>query len=347
MPSRRSFLKQGVGAAAAAAAATSPLNAVAQHGGESSRPNIIIFLADDLGYSDIGCFGSEISTPNLDALASHGLRLSQYYNNPRCCPSRASILTGCYNLRNGAMFNQQRPKAEVKKWPAYFQALGYEVVAIGKVAHYAQVTTYGFDHAAFYNYHQDVCVDKAVEWLAARKSPAARPLCLIVGTNFPHVPWPKQGMLTPDVQYDYPDTTFLLFFVFHGGIIAGVLYLTFGLKMRPYLQHLPRVIAWSFVYMGVAGAFDWLSGANYGLLRTKPPYPLLRRRSPRRQCCPRWTWCAWNSDTDYWSLPAASSSCRSRSSGYGARWPPNSASSCRPCAFRTTSSLSPTTTSSR
>ena len=68
-----------------------------------------------------------------------------------------------------------------------------------------------------------------------------------------------QGMLTPDVQYDFPDTTFLLFFVFHGGIIAGVLYLTFGLKMRPYLQHLPRVIAWSFVYMGVAGLFDWLA----------------------------------------------------------------------------------------
>ena len=47
------------------------------------------------------------------------------------------------------MFNQQRPKADVKKWPAYFQALGYEVVAIGKVAHYGQVTTYGFDYAAF------------------------------------------------------------------------------------------------------------------------------------------------------------------------------------------------------
>jgi len=89
-----------------------------------------------------------------------------------------------------------------------------------------------------------------------------------------------QGMLTPDVQYDYPDTTFLLFFVFHGGIIGGVLYLTFGLKMRPYLQHLPRVIGWSFVYMGVAGLFDWLSGANYGLLRTKPPYPTILDAMP-------------------------------------------------------------------
>ncbi len=93
-----------------------------------------------------------------------------------------------------------------------------------------------------------------------------------------------QGMLTPDVQYDYPDTQFLLFFVFHGGIIAGVLYLTFGLKMRPYLQHLPRVIAWSFVYMGVAGLFDWLAGANYGLLRTKPPYPTIL------DAMPPWPW---------------------------------------------------------
>ena len=60
----------------------------------SSRPNIILILADDMGYSDIGCFGSEISTPNLDALASGGVRFSQFYNYARCCPTRAAILTG-------------------------------------------------------------------------------------------------------------------------------------------------------------------------------------------------------------------------------------------------------------
>ena len=60
----------------------------------SGRPNIIVILVDDMGYSDIGCFGSEIRTPNLDSLASGGLRFSQMYNSARCCPSRAALLTG-------------------------------------------------------------------------------------------------------------------------------------------------------------------------------------------------------------------------------------------------------------
>ena len=58
------------------------------------RPNIIVILVDDMGYSDIGCFGSEIRTPNLDSLAAGGLRFSQMYNSARCCPSRAALLTG-------------------------------------------------------------------------------------------------------------------------------------------------------------------------------------------------------------------------------------------------------------
>ena len=60
----------------------------------SSRPNIILILADDLGFSDVGCFGSEIRTPNIDRLAADGLRFTQMYNSARCCPSRAALLTG-------------------------------------------------------------------------------------------------------------------------------------------------------------------------------------------------------------------------------------------------------------
>jgi arylsulfatase A-like enzyme len=67
------------------------------------RPNIIIILADDLGYSDVGCFGSEIRTPNIDSLAydTCGIRFSQMYNCARCCPSRASLLTGMYPHQAG------------------------------------------------------------------------------------------------------------------------------------------------------------------------------------------------------------------------------------------------------
>jgi len=62
----------------------------------AAQPNILFILADDLGYSDLGCYGSEIATPNLDALASNGLRFTQFYNTSRCWPSRGALLTGYY-----------------------------------------------------------------------------------------------------------------------------------------------------------------------------------------------------------------------------------------------------------
>jgi arylsulfatase len=65
------------------------------------RPNIIVILVDDMGFSDLGCYGSEIPTPHLDDLAEHGLRFTQFYNTARCCPTRASLLTGLYPHQAG------------------------------------------------------------------------------------------------------------------------------------------------------------------------------------------------------------------------------------------------------
>ena len=59
-------------------------------------PNVILIMADDLGFSDLGCYGGEIQTPNLDQLATNGIRFSQFYNTGRCWPTRASLLTGYY-----------------------------------------------------------------------------------------------------------------------------------------------------------------------------------------------------------------------------------------------------------
>ena len=67
----------------------------------ATPPNIVVILVDDMGFSDIGCYGSEIPTPNLDALAKHGLRFTQFYNTGRCCPTRASLLTGLYAHQTG------------------------------------------------------------------------------------------------------------------------------------------------------------------------------------------------------------------------------------------------------
>jgi uncharacterized sulfatase len=107
------------------------------------------------------------------------------------------------------MFNHTLPDPVHKRWPAWFRELGYETVAIGKVAHYATVKEYGFDHASHFNYHQDDCVKAAVEWLEKRRSD--KPLCLFVGTNWPHVPWPEKSdnepkAAVPPTQVDTPET---------------------------------------------------------------------------------------------------------------------------------------------
>lgn len=68
---------------------------------EAKKPNILIILADDMGYSDLGCMGSEINTPHLDKLAEQGILMTRFYNTGRCCPSRASLLTGMYSHQTG------------------------------------------------------------------------------------------------------------------------------------------------------------------------------------------------------------------------------------------------------
>jgi len=94
--SRRSFIIMvGLGLAAAMA------QPAAFASTKSPRPNIIIIMTDDMGFSDLGCFGSEIETPNLDSLAKQGIRFTQFYNTGRCCPTRASLLTGLYAHQAG------------------------------------------------------------------------------------------------------------------------------------------------------------------------------------------------------------------------------------------------------
>jgi arylsulfatase A-like enzyme len=105
---RREFLQLN-GAAATALTlggcfgglAANPGSAGAASASRPKRPNIILIVADDMGFSDLGCYGSEISTPNIDKLAANGLRGTQFYNTARCCPSRAALMTGLYPHRAG------------------------------------------------------------------------------------------------------------------------------------------------------------------------------------------------------------------------------------------------------
>lgn len=112
--------------------------------GRAERPNVIVILSDDVGYSDIGSFGSEIATPHLDALAAGGLRFTQFYNTARCCPTRASLLTGLYPHQAGVGYMTDlaaySTKAMINEW--YAGDLRSDVVTLAEVMKSAGYATF-------------------------------------------------------------------------------------------------------------------------------------------------------------------------------------------------------------
>lgn len=104
---------------------------------QTKKPNVIVILSDDMGYSDIGCYGSEIKTPNLDKMAANGLRFSQFYNTGRCCPTRGALLSGVYQHQAGIghMMRDQGLRG-------YEGNLSKEVVTIAEVMKTAGYNTY-------------------------------------------------------------------------------------------------------------------------------------------------------------------------------------------------------------
>ncbi len=101
-----------------------------------ARPNIVLILADDLGFSDVGCYGGEISTPNIDRLAGTGVRFKQFYNSARCCPSRAALMTGLYPHQAGVgdmLDDYARPLRERLNAPSYSDHLTSHAPTIAEV----------------------------------------------------------------------------------------------------------------------------------------------------------------------------------------------------------------------
>src|SRR4051794_7978324 len=119
-----------------------------------AKPNVVMILADDLGFSDIGCYGGEIETPNLDALAAGGVRFTQFYNTARCWPSRAALLTGYYaqqvrrdtvpRLKSGAQ-GTRPPWARLL--PEMLKPLGYRSYHSGKWHVDGKPLENGFEHS--------------------------------------------------------------------------------------------------------------------------------------------------------------------------------------------------------
>ncbi len=116
------------------------------HAADAPKPNIVFILADDMGYSDVGCYGGEIETPNLDRLAANGLRFTQFYNTGRCWPSRAALLSGYYPQQVNRDPAKTRPK-----WAALLPDLlrpaGYRSYHSGKWHVDGDVLAAGFAHS--------------------------------------------------------------------------------------------------------------------------------------------------------------------------------------------------------
>jgi arylsulfatase A-like enzyme len=98
----------------------------------AARPNVLIILADDLGFADLGCYGSDIATPNLDRLAAGGLRFTQFYNTARCWPTRSALLTGYYPQQTGADPPQGPLPAWTRTLPQWLEPAGYRCYQSGK-----------------------------------------------------------------------------------------------------------------------------------------------------------------------------------------------------------------------
>jgi arylsulfatase A-like enzyme len=179
------------------------------------KPNIIFILADDLGYSDLGCYGSEIETPNLDALAANGLRFTQFYNTARCWPSRAALMTGYY-----AQQVNRDPQGPRPKWAALLPELlkeaGYKSYHSGKWHIDGKILDAGFsrsyhttDHDRFFSpkHHQlddqplpppaaderyyatTATAQRALQWLSEHESDHnEQPFFLYLAFIAPHFP---------------------------------------------------------------------------------------------------------------------------------------------------------------
>lgn len=175
----------------------------------ASKPNILVILADDLGFSDLGCYGGEIDTPNLDRLAAAGLRFTQFYNTAKCHSSRISLLTGCYAYQAGnTKLSQAVTSAEVLRQAGYFTAM------TGKWHLDDEPTSFGFQR--YFGHLSGACnyylgdktfrlngqpwpvpssgfyttvanVDFAIEFLDEART-TGKPWFLYVAFNAPHAP---------------------------------------------------------------------------------------------------------------------------------------------------------------
>ena len=146
----------------------------------ADKPNVLVILADDLGFSDLGCYGGEIETPQLDGLAANGLRFTQFYNTARCWPTRAALLTGYYaqqvrrdKLPGIPSGGRGKRPAWARLLPEMLKPLGYRSYHSGKWHVDAMPIANGFDRS--YYLHGGRYFNPRVHWEDDQKLPAVEP----------------------------------------------------------------------------------------------------------------------------------------------------------------------------
>ncbi|WP_186755106.1 sulfatase family protein [Echinicola salinicaeni] len=167
---------------------------------QQEKPNIIVYLSDDLGYLDTSPYGAEVvETPVLQSLSQEGMKFhNAFVATPSCAPSRAALLTGLLPARNGAETNHSFPDEGIPYLVQNFQDNGYKVYAFGKVAHYKGNSKCGFD----YHHDEQVNLEKNIRHFFDSVK-VDGPVCLFVGDRRPHVLWTKQMDYSPE-EVDLP-----------------------------------------------------------------------------------------------------------------------------------------------
>jgi uncharacterized sulfatase len=202
--------------------ATYQAHAQKQVKGSVARPNIVLFIADDLGWTDIGPYGNDVvKTPNLDGFSRESLTFHHAFaGSPTCGPSRSSLLTGLLPFRHGAHGNHSGVREHTRSVVQYLAPLGYDVAIAGKLhvgpkevfsferISGTNVPEKGFEHKPGLNY--DLSMDPVEDWLSARRKDV--PFLLIVAEHSPHVVWPERSRYDtrkidiPTIHIDTEDT---------------------------------------------------------------------------------------------------------------------------------------------
>jgi len=178
---RRDFFKM------AAIGALAGISRTSFGSGKAAKPNFVFIIADDCTFRDIGCYGGQAYTPNIDKLASEGMRFTQCFQSaPMCSPTRHNIYTGLYPVKSGAYPNHTFAKEGTKSVVHYLKPLGYRVALSGK-KHINPKEIFPFEYSGKDNNPDFAAIEKFIKECKQRETP----FCLFACSNEPHSPWNK------------------------------------------------------------------------------------------------------------------------------------------------------------